>query len=201
MDQAPQVTVTATILPSRPDTCSFTVNRTLHVGSVLFPDKASAAGSPLAEALFAIPGVVSLRLSGSSVKVTRETSEDWRAAASKIGAAIREHLSSGKPAVDPKRPGKALPDSEIRAKVQSIFDKEINPALGGHGGFVELLDVKEAKVFLRLGGGCQGCGMADVTLRQGIETSLRDQIPDIDEIMDTTDHGSGNNPYYAPSKK
>ena len=81
-----------------------------------------------------------------------------------------------------------------------LFAREINPAIAAHGGFVELLDVKGNEVYLRLGGGCQGCGMADVTLKQGIEASIRRVVPEVGAIMDTTDHAAGRNPYYAPSK-
>jgi len=91
-------------------------------------------------------------------------------------------------------------DDEIRQKVQELIENAINPAIAGHGGFVDLMDVKDKVVYLAMGGGCQGCGMADVTLRQGIEALLRDEIPDIAEIVDATDHASGDNPYYAPAK-
>ena len=77
---------------------------------------------------------------------------------------------------------------------------EINPALGMHGGWVQLIDVKKNSVYLRLGGGCQGCGAADVTLKQGIEKSIRDLMPYVGEILDTTDHAAGRNPYYQPGR-
>jgi Fe/S biogenesis protein NfuA len=92
-------------------------------------------------------------------------------------------------------------DEEIREKVQSLIDNSINPAISMHGGFVELLEVKDKVVYLAMGGGCQGCGMADVTLRHGIEALLRDEIPDIAEVVDATDHESGVNPYYTPAKE
>lgn len=66
-----------------------------------------------------------------------------------------------------------------------------------HGGKVELLDVQDATVVVRMMGGCQGCGMATVTLRQGIETALRQAVPGVRGIKDITDHASGKNPYYA----
>jgi Fe/S biogenesis protein NfuA len=69
-----------------------------------------------------------------------------------------------------------------------------------HGGFVELIDVKNNSIYIRMGGGCQGCGAADVTLKQGIEKSIRELIPQVGEILDTTDHAAGRNPYYQPSK-
>jgi Fe/S biogenesis protein NfuA len=84
--------------------------------------------------------------------------------------------------------------------VQELFDNRINPALAGHGGFVELLDIKENVVYVRLGGGCQGCGMVDVTLRHGIEAMLKEEFPEIERVLDTTDHAAGANPYYQPAK-
>jgi Fe/S biogenesis protein NfuA len=84
--------------------------------------------------------------------------------------------------------------------VQKVLDDEINPAVASHGGHVALLDVKDAVAYIALGGGCQGCGMVDVTLKQGIEVRIREAVPAIREIVDTTDHAGGRNPYYQPSK-
>ena len=93
-----------------------------------------------------------------------------------------------------------LDDQQVKAKVQKILDEMINPAVAGPGGFVELLDVKENQVYLKLGGGCQGCGMVNVTLKQGIETTLKEEIPQIAGVIDQTDHAGGTNPFYQPSK-
>jgi Fe/S biogenesis protein NfuA len=84
--------------------------------------------------------------------------------------------------------------------VQRVLDDDINPAVGQHGGWVSLLDVKEGVAYIQLGGGCQGCGMVDVTLKQGIEVRIRETVPEIREIVDTTDHAGGTNPYYQPAK-
>ena len=89
---------------------------------------------------------------------------------------------------------------ELKTRVQDLIDNMINPAGAGHGGFVELLDVKENKVYLQMGGGCQGCGAADVTLKSGIERLIKEEIPEIDEVLDATDHDAGSNPYYTPTK-
>jgi Fe/S biogenesis protein NfuA len=89
---------------------------------------------------------------------------------------------------------------DLTAKVQELLDSTINPAVAGHGGFVQLIDVKDNRVYLQLGGGCQGCGAADITLKSGIERLIKEEIPEIEEVLDTTDHASGENPYYAPSK-
>jgi Fe/S biogenesis protein NfuA len=89
---------------------------------------------------------------------------------------------------------------DLKTKVQELIDSMINPAVAGHGGFVDLIDVKDNKVYLTMGGGCQGCGAADVTLKSGIERLIKEEIPEIEEVLDTTDHASGSNPYYQPSK-
>ncbi|MBT5773961.1 MAG: hypothetical protein HOH95_06245, partial [Dehalococcoidia bacterium] len=82
-----------------------------------------------------------------------------------------------------------------------VFDEQINPAIAAHGGIVSLLGVEDSTAFVEFGGGCQGCGMIAVTLKQGVETAVFEQVPSIDRILDSTDHDSGENPYYAPAKK
>lgn len=93
-----------------------------------------------------------------------------------------------------------LDEKQVKDAVQKILDEMINPAIAGHGGWVDLLDVKENNVYLRLGGGCVGCGMVNVTLKQGIEATLREEIPQIAGVIDQTDHAGGTNPYYQPAK-
>ncbi len=101
-----------------------------------------------------------------------------------------------------KNPNKTrLGQDPIGERVQQILDARVNPSVKAHGGHVSLIDVQEGRVFLQLGGGCQGCGMVDVTLRQGIEVMLKEEIPEITEGLDTTDQAAGDNPYYQPSKE
>ena len=85
---------------------------------------------------------------------------------------------------------------EISKAVAEIIETEVNPAVASHGGHVSLIDVKDKAVYLQLEGGCQGCGMADVTLKQGIEGMIKEAVPEIEEIYDVTDHADGTNPYY-----
>lgn len=84
--------------------------------------------------------------------------------------------------------------------VQEVIDTQINPGVAMHGGHVALLDVKDDIAYIALGGGCQGCGMVDVTLKQGIEVMIKEAVPEIRQVIDTTDHAAGRNPYYQPSK-
>ncbi|OGL06081.1 MAG: hypothetical protein A3H48_02570 [Candidatus Rokubacteria bacterium RIFCSPLOWO2_02_FULL_71_18] len=90
--------------------------------------------------------------------------------------------------------------TDLKTKVQELIDTMINPAVAGHGGSVELIDVQDSRVYLQMGGGCQGCGAADVTLKSGIERLIKEELPEVTEVLDTTDHGSGTNPFYTPGK-
>jgi Fe/S biogenesis protein NfuA len=84
--------------------------------------------------------------------------------------------------------------------IQEVLDTQINPAVASHGGHIELMDVHDNIVYIRFGGGCQGCGMVSVTLNQGVEQAIREAFPEIREIVDVTDHAAGTNPYYQSSK-
>ncbi len=84
--------------------------------------------------------------------------------------------------------------------VASVIDNQVNPAVAMHGGRVSLVDVQDNIVYVQLAGGCQGCGMAAVTLKQGIERMLRESFPQIVEVVDVTDHARGTNPYYQAAK-
>jgi Fe/S biogenesis protein NfuA len=89
-------------------------------------------------------------------------------------------------------------EAPMEERVQWLLETEVNPALAAHGGRVALVEITEAKeVVLQFGGGCHGCGMADVTLKQGIEQTLTRHIPEITAVKDATDHQTGSNPYYA----
>jgi len=92
-------------------------------------------------------------------------------------------------------------DGSVEEKIQQVLDEEVNPMVASHGGVVSLLEVKDQNVYLEFGGGCQGCGMIDVTLKQGVEVMIKEQVPEIEAIFDVTDHAGGTNPYYQPSEK
>lgn len=84
----------------------------------------------------------------------------------------------------------------VPERVRTLLDQEINPAIAAHGGVVRMVDYRDGKVFLAFGGGCHGCGLVDVTLKQGIETRIREALPEVVEVVDTTDHSTGEDPYY-----
>lgn len=84
----------------------------------------------------------------------------------------------------------------VAQAVQDVLDRQINPGVGSHGGMVSLEDVRDGTAYMRFGGGCQGCAAVDVTLRQGVESAVRAAVPQIQAIVDVTDHQAGANPYY-----
>ncbi|MDP9495890.1 MAG: NifU family protein [Actinomycetota bacterium] len=86
-------------------------------------------------------------------------------------------------------------------QVQQVLTEQVNPAIAAHGGGAELVSVDGTIAYLRLFGGCQGCGLAQVTLKQGIERTLLEAIPELTQVVDVTDHASGENPYIESQKK
>lgn len=106
----------------------------------------------------------------------------------------------------PPRPENVVPEtaeltSELALRIIDVLESEVNPSIAMHGGRADLVGVDQLTAYLRLSGGCQGCGLARVTLSQGIEVALRDAIPELESIVDVTDHASGTNPYFESAKK
>ncbi len=96
----------------------------------------------------------------------------------------------------PSRPVEA-PKGAIADKVQTVLDQQVNPQIASHGGKILLVDVKDTEIYMEMTGGCQGCAMSRMTLRQGVEKMLRQAVPEITAIHDVTDHASGENPYFS----
>ena len=99
--------------------------------------------------------------------------------------------------------GRPPPDlsGDVAQRVQQILTEQINPSIAAHGGYAELVAVEDSTAYLRLGGGCQGCAMAPVTLTQGIEVAITGAAPEITRVVDVTDHAGGTNPYFETAKK
>ena len=146
------------------------------------PESERAPADPMFEA-----GGFSVVLEAASVESLRGASIDYVDSAYGSGFKI-------------DNPNPLWSDPTAQA-VQKVLDDEINPAVGAHGGWVSLLDVKDEVAYIQLGGGCQGCGMATVTLGQGIEVAITEAVPEIARVVDVTDHAVGTNPYFEPAKK
>ena len=117
------------------------------------------------------------------------------------GGLFVRNPQSPSPAVGSAGRSAAPPSGPVAERVVHVLDQQINPAIAAHGGHAELIAVEGDVAYLRLSGGCQGCGMASVTLSQGIEVAIRENVPEISRIVDVTDHASGANPYYEAAKK
>jgi len=141
-----------------------------------------------------VPGESVERLRGSVLDLS--TDEDG------AGMVIR---NPNRPAPARQSPAMTGPPPDLSGDVAQrliqVLEAQINPAIAAHGGRADLVAVEVDTAYLRLSGGCAGCGLAAVTLSQGIEVAIRDSVPEIVNIVDVTDHAAGTNPYYEPAKK
>ncbi|MBT8335789.1 MAG: NifU family protein [Gemmatimonadetes bacterium] len=90
----------------------------------------------------------------------------------------------------------SAPDGPVADRVREVLDDQVNPAIASHGGAINLVDVQGTEIYLEMSGGCQGCAMSRLTLRQGVERMLRQAIPELTAVHDVTDHAGGVNPYF-----
>lgn len=123
-------------------------------------------------------------ITGDSVDDLRGTTLDY----------VDTGFSAGFKFDNPNKP--RLLEDPIAERVHRVIQEQINPGVAAHGGNVQLLDVKDGTVFLRLGGGCQGCGQADTTVKEGIQTAICQAVPEVHTVLDVTDHAAGTNPYF-----
>jgi Fe/S biogenesis protein NfuA len=91
----------------------------------------------------------------------------------------------------------AGPTGDIADRVRTVLDEQVNPGVAAHGGAINLIDVQGTEIYLEMTGGCQGCAMSKLTLRQGVERMIREAVPEVTEIHDSTDHASGSSPFFT----
>lgn len=131
------------------------------------------------------------RLKGATVDFVERVNESGFEVRPATPATSRGKVSSN---------GVKAPSGPVADRVRDVLDREINPAIAAHGGQISLVEVQGQDVYLEMSGGCQGCAMSRLTLRQGVERMLREAIPEIGAVHDITDHASGTNPYFeAPA--
>jgi Fe/S biogenesis protein NfuA len=94
-----------------------------------------------------------------------------------------------------------LLEGSVEHRLQTLLDEEINPSLAMHGGFAQLQRIEDDIAYVIMGGGCQGCGLAQLTLTEGIKATIENRIPEIREVIDVTDHAAGDNPFYEAAAK
>ena len=155
---------------------------------------------PLARAVFAVHGVRRMEVGGPTIWIQKDAGADWPTLKPAIAAAIRRALAETEAPIEPDTaPGDSDPDpdADLLRSVRTLLGQKVNPAVAAHGGHIGADRVEGGTVYLRMSGGCQGCAASAATLRQGVEQMLRAALPQIAEIVDVTDHASGNDPYYA----
>jgi len=113
------------------------------------------------------------------------------------GGLVVSNPNSPSPVVEP--PALDDLDGDVAERVAQVIERHINPAIAMHGGIARLAGVEGDTAYVRLGGGCQGCGMATVTLDQGIESAILAAVPEVQRVVDVTDHAAGESPYYEPA--
>ncbi|HEU0195229.1 MAG TPA: NifU family protein [Gaiellales bacterium] len=156
----------------------------------LAPDGDAPQGSAVERA-----GELTVVIPPASVEVLRGAVLN-RSGDLETGGLVIEESAQASPDLGP--PPEHL-TGDTAQRVQQVLERQINPAIAAHGGVVHLVNVEDGVAFVRMGGGCAGCGMAGVTLDQGIELAIRQAVPEITGIVDVTDHAAGQNPYYVPT--
>lgn len=180
---------------SDPGVCAFTLDRPVYDGSYNCASPAMAEGSPLLEALFALPGVRQVWVAGDRVTVEKTGDEPWPEFGRRIGGVLREQIRSGRTLLSPETQRPRL-EELVRRRAQAALDARVNPSLASHGGRADVAGVEGGVVYVRLSGGCQGCGSAQATFRQGVEKAILAEVPEAAAVRDVTDHAAGTNPYY-----
>jgi Fe/S biogenesis protein NfuA len=149
---------------------------------------ADEAAGDLVEAVGDLPVIIP----GDSVDPLRGATLDLPSTGGQAGLVLR---NPNRP--DPLAGAHIELSGSVEDKVRQLLDGQINPSLAMHGGFAALERVEDDVVYVTMGGGCQGCAVSAMTLREGIARSIKEAIPEVQEVVDTTDHAMGENPYYT----
>jgi len=180
---------------SDPEVMGFVLDMPIQEGaSVRFE---AAGDAPLARALFALDGVVRVEVSGATIWVKKNAESDWATLKPAIADAIRKLLDETDAPLGQDGREETTPDQALLEAVETLLNQQVNPAVAAHGGHISVEKVEGGAVYLRMSGGCQGCAASAATLREGVERMLRAALPQIDKIVDVTDHAAGDNPFYA----
>lgn len=172
-----------------PNTLKFVVNRELLAkGAAHFGQADKAANAPLAKALFEVPGVAALLVGTNFVTVTKADDGDWDILAERVPLTIERHLADGKPIFDTnyvfETPAESTgPTSEIETKIKEVLDNEIRPAVAMDGGDITFGKYEDGIVYLHLQGSCSHCPSSVATLKMGVETRLKEVVPEIKEVV------------------
>ncbi len=188
------------IKPTDRASCDFIVEERLMEGENRFTRSEGPYGHETVDAILGLPGVDEVVIAGDTITVKKDDDREWRELEEPIAYAIQLAIA---PQSQMGGVGNSseIDEDALFDQIEDFFDKEVNPSIASHSGKVELIDIQDRTLIVRMMGGCQGCGMANVTLKQGIEANVTKIWPMIEGIRDVTDHASGTNPYYKSEAK
>jgi Fe-S cluster biogenesis protein NfuA len=172
-----------------PNTLKFVVDRPLlERGAANFVDVSKAGLSPLAGTLFGVPGVAAVMIGTNFVTITRAPQGDWDVLAEKVPLLLEEYLKSGKPIMDPSWKAEVSApatggDSSVETRIKEVLDNEIRPAVAMDGGDITFGRYEDGIVYLHLQGSCSQCPSSVATLKMGVETRLKEVVPEIKEVV------------------
>jgi Fe-S cluster biogenesis protein NfuA len=172
-----------------PNTLKYVVNRTLlEKGAANFPTAIAAERSPLAKRLFGVLGVAGVMVGRDFVTVTKGENGDWEGLNRGVTDILTDHLGKDMPVIDPAQAAATSgPTGQgtgaIEDKIRAILDSDIRPAVAMDGGDITFERFEDGVVYLYLQGSCSGCPSSTATLKMGIENRLKEQIPEVREVV------------------
>jgi len=179
-----------------PQKCRFVLDgEVLSRASLTFTSESDTENAPLAKKLLDLPYITQVNIAGQVVTLTGGNIESWPAVGKEIGGIIREQINSGEAPVTEKAMDAG--NSALFDQVNTLIQNDVNPSIASHGGVITLHNVSDGKAYVTMGGGCQGCSMSSVTLKQGVESYIVAKVDGVNEVVDITNHSEGENPYYS----
>lgn len=182
------------------DQKNFPVEKKISSKKVIYKTAEESLRSPIARKLFGFPWTQQVVVGENFVQVTKQDWVDWEVLEEPLTDLIREHFSQVagdcEENPDPQAvSGANFLNSPEAQSLSEAIESRVNPMLAGHGGYAKLRDYKNNTAYVEMGGGCKGCGASYMTLKEGIETILKQTLPSLREVVDVTDHASGLKPY------
>ena len=179
-----------------PQVCKFIIDRPIiKMGDVAYFRKGKEGKSRLPNKLFELGYITKIGIEGDTIVLTSDMKDiSWTERGKVIGKVIRDFLALGVPPIVIEAIEEQ--DDEVFKEVDDLIENLVNPSVGMHGGMVKLIRVMDGKAYVTMGGGCQGCSAASVTLKQGVESMIVAKVDEINEVVDITNHDAGSNPYY-----
>jgi Fe-S cluster biogenesis protein NfuA len=170
-----------------------------------YTSSGEASLSPIASKIFGFPWVEEVFVGNQRVSIKRQDWVDFEIIAEPLKELLEEHFKNKESGEIEENPEISIVKDEAPANtsdlskesqmIVSFLDQQVNPQVASHGGRISLLKFEKGTLYLKMEGGCQGCGMAQVTLREGVETALKENFSFVKEVVDATDHSQGLNPF------